>query len=138
MEIEVLAPRARERIGRLDRIWEERPGLIGWLTTVDHKRIGLLYFFTTLAFFAAGGVEALLMRTQLASPNSHVLSPEAYDQVMTMHGITKKKIIVTPCVLISWSNASGPTTWRFGPTSCVRTTSASTPPAPKNTSVVNR
>ena len=45
-----------------------RPGLLGWLTTTDHKRIGLLYFWTTLVFFGAGGVEALLMRTQLAAP----------------------------------------------------------------------
>jgi cytochrome c oxidase subunit I+III len=66
-------------------IWEERPGLVGWLTTVDHKRIGLLYFFTTLVFFAAGGVEALLIRTQLAGPNGTVLSPERFNQVMTMH-----------------------------------------------------
>ena len=75
MAVDVLTPGARERIGRLDRIWEERPGLSGWLTTVDHKRIGLLYFFTTLAFFGAGGVEALLMRTQLSQPDGHVLSP---------------------------------------------------------------
>ena len=72
---EVLGPRARERVGRLDRIWEERPGLVGWLTTVDHKRIGLLYFFTTLAFFAGGGIEALLMRSQLATANGHVVGP---------------------------------------------------------------
>jgi len=72
---EVLGPRARERIGRLDRIWEERPGIVGWLTTVDHKRIGILYFFTTLAFFGAGGVEALLMRTQLSSGGAPTNSP---------------------------------------------------------------
>ena len=57
---------ARERIERLDRIWEERPGLTGWLTTTDHKKIGILYLVTSLFFFAAGGVEALVMRSQLA------------------------------------------------------------------------
>src|SRR3954454_264016 len=77
-----VAPPVRSRTERLDLIWEERPGLLGWLTTVDHKRIGLLYFFTTLAFFAAGGIEALLIRTQLAGPNGSVLSPEAYNEVM--------------------------------------------------------
>ena len=56
----------RERLERLERVWLPRPGVLGWLTTVDHKRIGLLYFWTTLVFFGAGGVEALLMRTQLA------------------------------------------------------------------------
>src|SRR5947207_11979099 len=102
--VDVLPPRARERVDRLDRIWAERPGLLGWLTTVDHKRIGFLYFFTTLAFFAAGGVEALLMRTQLASPNAKVLSPEAYDQVMTMHGITMIFFFVIPMTTGAFGN----------------------------------
>jgi len=101
---EVLGPRARERIGRLDRIWEERPGLVGWLTTVDHKRIGLLYFFTTLAFFGAGGVEALLMRTQLSSPDGHVLGPDRYDQVMTMHGVTMIFLFVIPMTTGAFGN----------------------------------
>ena len=77
-----------ERVERLEEIWLERPGVLGWLTTVDHKRIGLLYFWTTLVFFAAGGVEALLMRTQLAQSDERLVSPETYDQLMTMHGVT--------------------------------------------------
>jgi cytochrome c oxidase subunit I len=101
---EVLGPRARERIGRLDRIWEERPGLVGWLTTVDHKRIGILYFFTTLAFFGAGGVEALLMRTQLARPEDHVLGPSRYDQLMTMHGVTMIFLFVIPMTTGAFGN----------------------------------
>ena len=64
----------RPRTERLELIWEERPGILGWLTTVDHKRIGLLYFFTTLVFFGAGGIEALLIRTQLAGPNGMLTS----------------------------------------------------------------
>ena len=60
---------AERHVDRLERIWAERPGLLGWLTTTDHKRIGILYFFTSLAFFGAGGVEALLIRTQLIGPN---------------------------------------------------------------------
>src|SRR5206468_985021 len=102
--IGALPPRARERVDRLERIWEERPGLIGWLTTVDHKRIGLLYFFTTLAFFAAGGVEALLMRTQLASPNAKVLSPEAFNQMMTMHGVTMIFLFIVPMTTGAFGN----------------------------------
>src|SRR5437868_1920698 len=101
---EVLGPRARERIGRLDRIWEERPGLVGWLTTVDHKRIGILYFFTTLAFFGAGGVEALLMRTQLSRPEDHVLGPNRYDQLMTMHGVTMIFLFVIPMTTGAFGN----------------------------------
>jgi cytochrome c oxidase subunit I len=102
--IDVLPPRARERVDRLERIWAERPGLLGWLTTLDHKRIGLLYFFTSLAFFGAGGVEALLMRAQLASPNADVLSPEAYDQAMTMHGLTMIFLFVIPMTTGAFGN----------------------------------
>jgi cytochrome c oxidase subunit I+III len=83
-------------VGRLERIWAERPGLVGWLTTTDHKRIGLLYLFASLAFFAAGGVEALLIRTQLIKPDSGLLAPEAYNQVMTLHGVTMIFLFVIP------------------------------------------
>jgi cytochrome c oxidase subunit I+III len=92
----VTTPRAEQRIDRLGRIWEERRGLVGWLTTVDHKRIGILYFFTSLTFFAAGGVEALLIRTQLLGPNGTVLSPSAFNEVMTMHGVTMIFLFVIP------------------------------------------
>ena len=94
--IDVLPPRARERVDRLERIWEERPGLLGWLTTVDHKRIGLLYFWATLVLFGAGGVEALLMRTQLSAPNQDVVSPNTYDQLFTMHGLTMIFFFIIP------------------------------------------
>src|SRR5436189_506879 len=94
----VAPPRAvpEETLDRLERIWESRPGLLGWLTTTDHKRIGLLYFWTTLVLFAAGGIEALVMRTQLAQPNQHVVSPNTYDQLFTMHGITMIFFFIIP------------------------------------------
>ena len=106
MTVELVPPaaRTRTRAERLALIWEERPGLLGWLTTVDHKRIGLLYFFTTLAFFGAGGVEALLIRTQLAGPNGKVLSPEAFDQVMTMHGVTMIFLFIIPMTTGAFGN----------------------------------
>jgi cytochrome c oxidase subunit I+III len=92
------------QVVRLERIWEEPPGLLGWLTTTDHKRIGLLYFFTTLAFFGAGGIEALLMRTQLVGPDGHVLSPSAYNQAMTMHGVTMIFLFVIPMTTGAFGN----------------------------------
>ncbi len=92
----VATPEAQARVERLERIWTERPGLLGWLTTTDHKRIGILYFFTTLAFFAAGGIEALLIRTQLLGPNGQVLDPAAFDQVMSMHGVTMIFLFAVP------------------------------------------
>src|SRR4051795_4518560 len=97
-------PAAEARVDRLERIWRERPGVLGWLTTVDHKRIGILYFFTALAFFAAGGVEALLIRTQLAGPNGTLLSPNAFDQTMTMHGVTMIFLFVIPMSIGAFGN----------------------------------
>jgi cytochrome c oxidase subunit 1/cytochrome c oxidase subunit I+III len=89
-------PAAAERVDRLERMWQSRPGLLGWLTTTDHKRIGLLYFWATLVLFAAGGVEALLMRTQLTRANEKVVSPDTYDQLFSMHGITMIFFFIIP------------------------------------------
>jgi cytochrome c oxidase subunit I+III len=97
-------PASRERLDRLERIWAERRGVYGWLTTTDHKRIGILYLFTSLAFFAAGGVEALLMRTQLIGPEQHFLGPEAYNQAMTMHGVTMIFLFVIPMSIGAFGN----------------------------------
>jgi cytochrome c oxidase subunit I len=74
-------------------------GLFGWVATVDHKRIGLLYLLTALVFFAAGGVEALLMRIQLARPNNTFLTPDAYNQIFTMHGTTMIFLVVMPTLI---------------------------------------
>ena len=100
----IAVPKARERLDRLERIWEEPPGLVGWLTTVDHKRIGLMFFFTSLAFFAAGGVEALLIRTQLIAPNGELLSPDAFNEAMTMHGVTMIFLVVVPMSIGAFGN----------------------------------
>jgi cytochrome c oxidase subunit I+III len=98
-----LEPR-QERVERLDRVWEERPGLLGWLTTVDHKRIGLLFFFTSLAFFAIGGLEALIIRTQLAVPANDLVGPATYNQIFTMHGITMIFFFVIPMGMSAFGN----------------------------------
>src|SRR6188472_1457827 len=71
-------------------------GLWSWLTTVDHKRIGTLYLFTSLFFFLLGGLEAGMIRWQLAVPNNHVLSAEAYNQMFTMHGTTMVFLAIMP------------------------------------------
>src|SRR5919108_1145781 len=99
-----LHPDALRRIGRLERIWEERPGVLGWLTTTDHKRIALLYLFTSLAFFAAGGAEALLIRTQLIVPNGTTLSPADFNTTMTMHGVTMIFLFVIPISIGAFGN----------------------------------
>ena len=85
-------------------MWQSRPGVLGWLTTTDHKRIGLLYFWTTLVLFAAGGAEALLMRTQLAQPNQHVVGPATYDELFTMHGLTMIFFFIIPMTTGAFGN----------------------------------
>jgi cytochrome c oxidase subunit 1 len=65
---------------------EERGGIVDYLTTVDHKKIGILYMVTAFAIFLAGGVLALLVRWELASPGLQVMSENTYNQVFTMHG----------------------------------------------------
>src|SRR5439155_17969982 len=95
---------AEQRVERLERMWKERPGVLGWLTTTDHKRVGLLYFWTTLALFGAGGTEALLMRTQLAQPNQHVVSPQTFDELFSMHGITMIFFFIIPMTTGAFGN----------------------------------
>jgi heme/copper-type cytochrome/quinol oxidase subunit 1 len=71
-------------------------GLLSWLMTVDHKRIGIMYLVTAFLFFLVGGTEALLMRLQLAQPNGKVLTPDQYNQIFTMHGTTMIFLVVMP------------------------------------------
>jgi cytochrome c oxidase subunit 1 len=70
--------------------------LRGWLTTVDHKRIGILYGVTAFVFFLVGGLEALLLRLQLAAPGMAVVSADAYNALFTMHGTTMVFLAVMP------------------------------------------
>ncbi|MGH9357530.1 MAG: cbb3-type cytochrome c oxidase subunit I, partial [Terriglobia bacterium] len=71
-------------------------GALAWVSTVDHKKIGIMYLLTGLVFFGAGGIEALLMRFQLAVPNNGFLSPVAFDQIFTMHGTTMIFLMAMP------------------------------------------
>src|SRR5689334_1571735 len=74
----------------------ERTGLWSWVTTVDHKRIGIMYLITTLFFFVAGGLMALAMRLQLEHSSNQVVSADAYDRLFTMHGTTMIFLFVVP------------------------------------------
>ncbi|HEY1615536.1 MAG TPA: cbb3-type cytochrome c oxidase subunit I [Rhizomicrobium sp.] len=87
----------------LKRVWESRPGIAGFLSTVDHKEIGLRYIVTAFAFLIAGGVEALIFRLQLAWPGQHLLTPEQYDQLFSTHGMTMIFLYAGP-VLSGFSN----------------------------------
>jgi cytochrome c oxidase subunit 1 len=74
----------------------KRGGIWSWITTTDHKRIGILYGASAMAFFVIGGIEALLIRLQLATPNGEILSADAYNQMFTMHATTMVFLVVMP------------------------------------------
>jgi cytochrome c oxidase subunit 1 len=74
-----------------------------WLVTVDHKRIGILYIGTSLFFFVLGGILAVLMRAQLATPNETLLTKGSYNEVLTMHGTTMIFLVVVP-ILAGFGN----------------------------------
>src|SRR5712691_768479 len=71
-------------------------GFWSWFTTIDHKKIGLLYGVTAFAFFIIGGIEALLIRAQLAKPDGTLLNARQYNELFTMHGLTMIFLFVMP------------------------------------------
>ena len=73
---------------RLTELWETPKTVYGWFATVDHKQLGIRYLVTAMLLLIVGGIEALLVRLQLAQSNMHVLSAEAYNQIFTLHGLT--------------------------------------------------
>ncbi|MEA3049188.1 MAG: cytochrome c oxidase subunit [Sphingomonadales bacterium] len=81
---------------RLERTWSDAPGFWGWLTTTDHKRIGLRYIVTAIIFLSLGGILSLVMRLQLATPESGLISPDRYNQLFTMHGTTMMFLFAVP------------------------------------------
>ena len=110
---QVLRERARVIVGRgetmldgagwgsqaeraLHEAWRDEPGLVGFLKTTDHKRIGRRFVVTSFAFFVAAGILAAVMRMQLALPDNHVVGPDLYNQIFTMHGTTMMFIFAVP------------------------------------------
>ncbi len=79
-------------------------GILSWLSTVDHKRVALMYGMSALTFMAIGGIEAMLIRLQLAAPNEKLISAEIYNQLFTMHGTTMIFLVVMPIELGFFAN----------------------------------
>jgi cytochrome c oxidase subunit 1 len=76
---------------------QERPtGWLAWLTTTDHKKIGIMYLFATFLFFILGGVEALVMRVQLGQADSTLVNADTYNGLVSMHGTTMIFLFVVP------------------------------------------
>ncbi len=81
----------------LPRLQEEAyRGAWSWITTVDHKRIGILYGMTAFCFFLIGGLEALIIRTQLAVPEGTIVAPGTYNALFTMHALTMIFLVIMP------------------------------------------
>src|ERR1700692_2357458 len=79
-------------------------GIYSWLTTVDHKRVAVLYLIASLGFMLIGGLEAMAIRTHLAIPNNTFLSANTYNQMFTMHGTTMIFMVVMPLELGFFAN----------------------------------
>jgi cytochrome c oxidase subunit I len=77
--------------------------LHGWVTTVDHKRLGILYILYALVFLVIGGVEATIMRIQLIVPHNHFVSPQVFNRMFTMHGTTMIFFVAMP-ILFGFAN----------------------------------
>jgi cytochrome c oxidase subunit 1 len=93
---EDLAAQMEREKEELDRTWAPPRGLRGWFTDTDHKAIAKRYIITAFIFFVLGGIEAALMRLQLARPDSHILNPDLYNQIFTVHGTTMMFLFAVP------------------------------------------
>jgi len=94
MNLRIHIPESTESLPRL----RSADGWLQWISSVDHKQIGIMYLWSAAIFFVVGFIEALLMRIQLASPENSFLSPEAYNQIFSMHGTTMIFLVLTPLV----------------------------------------
>src|SRR6185437_6396321 len=81
---------------RLTSLWETPHTWLAWIATVDHKKLGKRYIYTAFAFFFIGGVEAAIIRAQLMRPENTLISPEAFNQLFSMHGTTMMFLFVQP------------------------------------------
>ncbi|MBV8901549.1 MAG: cbb3-type cytochrome c oxidase subunit I, partial [Verrucomicrobia bacterium] len=73
-------------------------GIFSWLFTTDHKRIGLLYLFSIIGFFAVGAVAALLMRLNLLTPRGDLVQAEMYNRLFTLHGVLMVWFFLIPSI----------------------------------------
>jgi cytochrome c oxidase subunit I+III len=80
----------------LEQSWDQPRGLLGWFRRVDHRSIGRRAIVTAMVFFALGGLLALAMRLQLARPENHLIGPDLYNQLFTMHGSTMMFLFAVP------------------------------------------
>jgi cytochrome c oxidase subunit 1 len=87
---------------------EEPRGLWSWLTTVDHKRIGLMYMWSVLFFFLVGGIFALLIRLELLTPKQTIMDADTYNRVFTLHGAIMTFLVIIPAIPAALGNFALP------------------------------
>ena len=92
---------AIQTAGATERSWVET--LHEWVTTVDHKRLGILYILLALFFLLIAGLEATIIRIQLMRPHNDFVSPQVFNRMFTMHGTTMIFFVVMP-VLFGFAN----------------------------------
>jgi cytochrome c oxidase subunit I+III len=88
-------PGSREALA-LDATWADPPGFLGWFCAVNHKNISKRFIVTCLVFFALAGLMAAVMRMQLSRPENHIVGPDMYNQLFTMHGTTMMFLFAVP------------------------------------------
>src|SRR5262245_36667447 len=81
-----------------DNYLNHSKGVWSWMSTLDHKRIGVMYIFTVLTFFLIGGIFALIVRMNLMSPGSKLLDPDTYNKMFTYHGAIMVFLVVIPAI----------------------------------------
>jgi len=92
----VIVPEPEEPLPSLSL--SNNQGFLQWMASVDHKQIGIMYLWLAVLFIILGGIEVLLIRIQLFTPNNHFLSPEAFNQLFTMHGTTMIFFVLMPAI----------------------------------------
>jgi cytochrome c oxidase subunit 1 len=90
--------------GRVDNYLTHTKGVMSWLITLDHKRIGVMYLICVLSAFLAGGIFALLVRTQLLLPDGAIMDQDQYNQAFTLHGAIMVFLVIIPSVPAALGN----------------------------------
>src|ERR1035437_7626635 len=81
-----------------DNYINHTPGIMSWLGTLDHKRIGMMYLFTVMVFFLLGGIFALGIRLELFSPGMQYMTPDTYNKFFTYHGAIMVFMVIIPLI----------------------------------------
>ncbi len=76
--------------------YQEKKGIFSWIFSLDHKRIGLLYLYSIMTFFAVGVILGVLMRLELIAPGETIMTPRHYNQTFTLHGVIMIFLFIIP------------------------------------------